>query len=99
MYEVAKSTAKKFAFAYNGKAYEVPARGSLPIMTFRAIRKAMADAENSEEAFFDEVMKLFDEHAPEVMESIDLDQAMELFRAYATDGDEPTLGESSASSD
>lgn len=99
MYQVKEQKAKRFSFEFDGKAYEVPARGSLPIQTFRAIRKAMAESDNAEEVFFDEVMKLFDEYAPEVMEAIDLDQAMDLFRAYATDGDEPTLGESSASSD
>lgn len=95
MYKLENSTAKTFDFEYEGKTYSVPARTSLPMSTFRAIRKAIADSDNPEETGFDEIMKLFDEYIPEVMERIDMGQALELFKAYSSmdDGEGATLGE------
>lgn len=100
MYKLDDSKPTTFDFEYDGKVYSVPARTSLPMSTFRAIRKAIADSSNPEETGFDEIMKLFDEYIPEVMESIDMGQAMELFRAYSSldTGEGASLGESSVSS-
>lgn len=99
MFKLDGSESRTFDFEFDGKSYSVPSRESLPLPKFRAIRRALAEADNAEEALFDEIMKLFDEHVPEVMERIDLGQAMALFKAYSTGGDEADLGESSASSD
>ena len=97
MYKLEGSKAKTFDFEYDGKTYSVPSRESLPMSTFRAIRKAIAESDSPEETGFDEIMKLFDEYIPEVMENIDMGQALELFRAYSfmDDGeDSASLGKS-----
>lgn len=94
MYELIDTERDTFDFSYHGKTYSIPARTSLPMAKFRDIRRAIAESDEPEETLFDEVMGLFDAYAPEVMEAIDLGQAMKLFRAYANGGDEPKLGES-----
>ena len=94
MFKLDESKAKTFDFEFEGKTYSVPSRNSLPMRTFREIRKALSDSNNSEEALFDEIMKVFDEYIPEVMERIDLGQAMELFKAYSVEDDGESLGES-----
>lgn len=94
MFKLDASTAKTFDFEYDGKTYSIPSRESLPMSTFRSIRKAIAESDNSDEALFDEIMKLFDEYVPEVMERIDLGQAMELFKAYSSEDDGASLGKS-----
>lgn len=93
MFVLEKKKPTVFEFEYDGKTYSVPARTSLPMSKFRAIRKAIVESDNPEETGFDEIMALFDEYIPEVMESISTEQAMELFSAYANGGDEPLLGE------
>lgn len=94
MYELKKSGGEAFQFSYEGKTYEIPSRTSLSMAKFRKIRKAIAESKNPEETAFDEVMEIFDEYAPDVMGTIDLGQAMSLFKAYANGGEEPSLGES-----
>lgn len=94
MYQLKESNAPKFEFEFEGERYAIPSRQGLPLSTFRAMRKTINDAENPEEATFDEVMKVFDKYAPKVMKKIDLEQAMELFKAYALDDDGASLGES-----
>ena len=94
MFKLEDSKAKTFDFEFDGKTYSVPSRDSLPMSTFRSIRKALAESGNSEEVLFDEIMKIFDEYIPEVMERIDLGQAMELFKAYSVEDDGASLGES-----
>ena len=94
MFKLEKSKAKTFDFMFGGKKYSIPSRASLPMKRFREIRKALAEADYSEEVLFDEIMKLFDEYAPDVMERIDLGQAMELFKAYSSEDDDASLGES-----
>ena len=94
MFKLESSKAKTFDFEYEGKTYSIPSRESLPMARFREIRAALADSDNSEEVLFDEIMRLFDEYVPDVMASIDLGQAMELFKAYSSDDDGANLGES-----
>ena len=94
MFKLEDSKAKTFDFEYEGKTYSVPSRNSLPMTKFREIRKALAESGNSEEVLFDEIMKIFDEYIPEVMERIDLGQAMELFKAYSIEDEGASLGES-----
>lgn len=94
MFKLEDSKAKTFEFEFDGKTYSVPSRESLPMSTFRAIRAALAESGGSEEVLFDEIMKIFDEYIPEVMERIDLGQAMELFKAYSVEDDGASLGES-----
>lgn len=94
MFKLDDSKAKSFEFEFEGKVYLIPSRTGLPMSTFRKIRKALAESDNSEEALFDEIMKVFDEYAPEVMDRIDLNQAMQLFRAYSVEDDGESLGES-----
>ena len=94
MFKLEKSGAKTFDFEFEGKKYSVPSRQSLPVSTFRSMRKAINESDNQEEALFDEVMKLFDKYVPAVMKKIDLSQAMELFKAYSTEDDGASLGKS-----
>lgn len=94
MFKLEESKAKTFDFEYEGKTYSVPSRNSLPMSTFRAIRAALAESGGSEEVLFDEIMKIFDEYIPDVMERIDLGQAMELFKAYSVEDEGASLGES-----
>ena len=96
MFKLEDSKQDDFMFEFEGKTYSIPSRNSLPLSTFKAMRKAINAAKDPEEAVFDEVMKLFDEYAPEVTKKITLAQAMELFKAYANDetDDEASLGES-----
>lgn len=94
MFKLEDSKAKTFDFEFEGKTYSVPSRDSLPMSTFRSIRKALAESGNSEEVLFDEIMKLFDEYAPDVMDRICLEQAMKLFQAYSLEDDGASLGES-----
>lgn len=61
---------------------------------FRKIQKAISKADDKEEALFDEIMAIFDEYAPGIMERLSLGQAMELFKAYSADENDATLGES-----
>ena len=94
MFKLEKSKAKTFDFEYDGKEYSVPSVSSLPMKRFRAIREKLAESNNSAEVFFDEIMNLFDEYIPEVMDTIDLDEAKALFKAYSAENDEASLGES-----
>lgn len=94
MFKLGDSKAKSFDFEYGGKVYSIPSRDGLPMSTFRRIRKALAESDNSEETLFDEIMRVFDEYAPDVMERIDLNQAMQLFKAYSVEDDGVSLGES-----
>lgn len=94
MFKLEESKAKTFDFEFEGKTYSVPSRESLPFATFRAIRKAIAESDNPEETGFDEIMKLFDEYIPEVMEKIDFEQAARLFSAYSTMDEGESLGKS-----
>ena len=94
MFKLEDSRAKTFDFEFEGKTYSVPSRNSLPMTKFREIRKALSESGNSEEVLFDEIMKIFDEYIPEVMERIDLGQAMELFKAYSVEDEGASLGES-----
>lgn len=93
MFKLDKCTANPFEFEFEGKTYTVPNKLDLPMPVFMAIRKAIIESNDPQEALFDEVMKLFEQYVPEVMEKITLSQATELFKAYAIDeGD--SLGES-----
>ena len=94
MFELSESTADVFRFTYKGKEYEVPSRAGLPLSVFRRIRKAIAESDKPEETMFDEIMALFDEYIPDVMEELKLEQAVELFTAYANGGEDATMGES-----
>lgn len=93
MFKLDDSKAESFKFEFEGKVYSIPSRTGLPMSTFRNIRKALAESDNSEEALFDEIMKVFDQYIPDVMERIDLNQAMELFKAYSVEDDGASLGE------
>ena len=94
MFKLEESAAKRFEFEFEGETYSIPSRQGLPMSTFRAIRKALAESDDAEEALFDEIMKVFDEYVPDVMAKIDLSQAMALFRAYSLGDDGASLGES-----
>ena len=95
MFKLDSGKSKVFEFEFEGETYSVPSRLGLPMARFRRMRKALATAEDKDEALFDEIMAVFDEHVPEVMERITLEQAMSLFRAYSLGDDgEASLGES-----
>lgn len=81
-----------FEFTYKGKKYGVPTVDSLPFSTFMRIRKKMSESSDAGEAGFDEIMGLFEQYAPKVMEEINLAQAKELFVAYSASGS-AALGE------
>lgn len=72
-----------FEFEYKGKKHGVPTIDSLPFSTFMRIRKKLSDSEDANELGFDEIMGLFEQYIPDVMDEISLDQAKELFIAYA----------------
>ena len=99
MYTVEKGKAPVFEFEVDGKAYAIPARESLPMPTFRKIRKRIQDADNKAEEAIDAMFDLIEEFAPGAMDSLTFEQALKLVNAYTHDGEEPTLGESSTSSD
>jgi hypothetical protein len=95
MFKLDSDNSNAFEFEFEGETYSVPSRLGLPMARFRRMRKALASAEDKNEALFDEVMAVFDEYVPEVMERITLEQAMSLFRAYSLGEDEEvSLGES-----
>ena len=94
MFKLESKPKQDFKFEFEGEVYSIPSRSSLPMKRFREIRKAIQESDSPEETGFDEIMKIFDEHIPEVMERIDMAQAMELFRAYSNGGDEASLGKS-----
>lgn len=86
MFKLEESKPELFEFEYKGKTYGVPAIDSLPFCTFMRIRKKLSSAEDAGELGFDEIMSLFEQYVPEVMEEINMKQAKELFMAYATSG-------------
>ena len=94
MFELSESTADVFRFTYKGKEYAIPSRASLPLPVFRRIRKAISESDNPEEEGFDQIMALFDEYIPDVMEELSFEQAVKLFTAYANGGEDATMGES-----
>ena len=100
MFILEESAPRLWEFEFGGEVYGIPAVDSLPLSTYRRIRRAIGEAgDKADDAFFDEVMRLFDEYAPEVVDKLDLEQAKALFVAYSTNDDGAGLGESSASSD
>ena len=88
------SRPENFEFEYDGEVYSIPSRLGLPMARFRKIQKAITNADDKEEALFDEIMVLFEEYAPGLMDKLSLGQAMELFKAYSSDDDGASLGES-----
>lgn len=92
MFKLAEEKPKMFEFEYKGKKYGVPVVDSLPFATFMRIRAKMSESEDAGEAGFDEIMGLFSQYAPSVMEEITLAQAKELFVAYSASGS-ASLGE------
>lgn len=92
MYKLEEAKPELFEFTYKGKKYGVPTIDSLPFATFMRIRKKMGESDDAGEAGFDEIMGLFEQYAPKVMESINLAQAKELFIAYSASGS-AALGE------
>ena len=93
MFKLESNEQKVFEFEFDGKTYSIPSRLGLPMARFRKIQKAITQADDKEEALFDEIMAVFDEYAPGIMEQLTLGQAMELFKAYSSD-DDTSLGES-----
>lgn len=89
-----ESNKQVFEFEFDGETYSIPSRLGLPMPRFRKIQKAISKADDKEEALFDEIMAIFDEYAPGIMERLSLGQAMELFKAYSADENDATLGES-----
>ena len=96
MYVVKESDAPEFQFESNGVVYSVPRRESLPVPTFRKMRKRISEAENQEEEAIDAILDLFEEFAPGSLDGMTFAQAVELITAYTGDND---LGESLPSSD
>lgn len=94
MFKLESGDAQSFEFEFEGKKYTIPSRLGLPMKRFRKIQKAISQSDDKEETLFDEIMGVFDEYAPDVMDKLTLGQAMELFTAYSTDEDAPSLGES-----
>lgn len=92
MYKLEEAKPELFEFTYKGKKYGVPTIDSLPFATFMRIRKKMGESDDAGEAGFDEIMGLFEQYAPKVMEDINLAQAKELFIAYSASGS-AALGE------
>ena len=86
MFKLEESKPDLFEFEYKGKTYGIPAIDSLPFSTFMRIRKKLSSAEDAGELGFDEIMALFEQYVPEVMDDINLTQAKELFMAYAGSG-------------
>ena len=88
MFKLEEAKPELFEFEYKGKTYGVPAIDSLPFCTFMRIRKKLSGTsiEDAGELGFDEIMSLFEQYVPEVMEEINMKQAKELFMAYATSG-------------
>lgn len=93
MFKLEESKAKTFEFEYRGETYSIPSVDGLPLKVYRKIRKAISESDNPEEAMFDEIMGLFDEYIPDVMDVIDFEEAKTLFIAYSS-GDGASLGES-----
>ena len=92
MFKLESAKPELFEFTYKGKKYGVPTVDSLPISTFMRIRKKMGEAEDASEVMFDEVMALFEQYAPKVMDEISLTQAKKLLDAYSASGSS-NLGE------
>lgn len=93
MFKLEEAKPELFEFEYKGKTYGVPAIDSLPFSTFMRIRKKLSSAEDVGELGFDEIMGLFEQYVPDVMDDINLTQAKKLFIAYAGSGS-ASLGES-----
>ena len=99
MYVLEARKPSMFEFEYDGERYSVPSVDSLPFKTFMRIRRKLAESgADAGELGFDEVMGLFEQYVPDVMERLKVDEAKELFVAYASSGT-ASLGESSPSSD
>lgn len=96
-YHVQERKPDMFDFEYKGVTYSVPSVSSLPFKTFMRIRKKLNDSGDPNELFFDEVMSLFEEYAPEAMASMSFEEAQDVFTAYAQAGRD--LGKSSTSSE
>ena len=92
MFKLEEAKPEFFEFEYKGKKYGIPAIDSLPFSTFMRIREKLKGADDAGELGFDEIMGLFEQYVPEVMEEINLTQAKELFIAYAGSG--TSLGKS-----
>ena len=87
-----------FEFEYKNKKHGIPTPDSLPFATFMRIRKKLSDnPSEAGELGFDEIMGLFEQYIPDVMETITVDQAKDLFVAYVSSGS--NLGESMPLSD
>lgn len=99
MYKVDTTESSGFEFEVDGQVYSVPRRESLPMPTFRKIRKRIAGAENKAEEAIDAMFDLFEEYAPGALDNLTFEQALKLVNAYTGDGDGEPLGESSTSSD
>ena len=84
MFKLEDRNPAMFEFEYKGKKYGVPTIDSLPFSTFMRIRKKLNGSEDASELGFDEIMGLFEQYIPDVMDEIRLDQAKELFVAYAS---------------
>lgn len=92
MFKLEEVKPELFEFEYKGNKYGIPTIDSLPFSTFMRIRKKMGESDDAGESGFDEIMGLFEQYAPEVMEDINLTQAKELFIAYSASGS-ANLGE------
>lgn len=92
MYKLEEQKPDMFEFEYKGKKHGVPSIDSLPFSTFMRIRKKLSGSDDPGELGFDEIMGLFEQYVPDVMEEINLNQAKELFIAYAGSGS-ANLGE------
>lgn len=68
-----------FKFEYKDKTYQVPLPYSLKFKTFMRVREASGNPEKG----FDEIMDVFLAYAPEAMEEMIMEEAKDLFKAYA----------------
>lgn len=98
MYVVKETQAREFTFKIGDMVYSIPHRESLPVPTFRELRRRISDAENQEEEAIDAIFDLFEEFAPGSISCLTFEQAIGLIKAYSSD-DDGDLGESSPSSD
>lgn len=92
MFKLEEAKPELFEFEYKGKKHGIPAIDSLPFSTFMRIREKLSDSDNAGELGFDEIMNLFNQYVPDVMDEINITQAKELFIAYAGSGS-ASLGE------
>ena len=87
MYKLEEAKQEFFEFTTpKGKKYGIPTIDSLPFRTWMRIREKLNDSDNVGEAGFDEIMGLFDQYCPEVMDEINLEQAKNLLMAYSASG-------------